>query len=35
MSDQTYVSDYVERFQSCIGLLPEYEGGLRLSIYKR
>ena len=33
MSDQTYVSDYVELFQSCTGLLLEYEGRVRLSTY--
>ena len=26
MSDQIYMSDYVEWFQSCTGLLAEYEG---------
>ena len=33
MSDQIYESDYVERFQFCRGLLPEYERRPRLSTY--
>ena len=35
MSDQIYELDYVEQFQFCTGLLPEYERRPRFSTYIR